>query len=179
MTDVPNDPRYPIGQFELLPFSTTLKEKWLNDLKFLPNDVEMAVLNLDEAQLDTPYRDGGWTVREVVHHIADSHINAYIRFKLAMTENNPTIAPYEEKDWAKLADVYAEPINVSATLLHALHRRWVAAIKNLDDETWETRTIYHPGRKKQMTLWELLGLYSWHGRHHVAHITTLRERNGW
>jgi uncharacterized damage-inducible protein DinB len=173
------DPRYPIGQFELQPFSGVLKEKWMNDLKFLPTDVEMALLNLDEAQLDTPYREGGWTVCELVHHIADSHMNAYIRFKLAMTEDNPTISPYEENEWAKLDDVYAEPINVSATLLHALHRRWVAAIKNLDDETWQLKTVFHPGKRKQMTLWELLSLYSWHGRHHVAHINRLRERNGW
>lgn len=173
------DPRYPIGQFEQPLFSLKQKEQWLADLKFLPNDVEMAVLNLDEAQLDTPYREGGWTVRQVVHHLADSHMHAYLRCKLAMTENNPTISPYEENAWASLDDVFAEPINVSTTLLHALHRRWVAALKNYDDAKWEQQSVFHPGRGRKMTLWELLGLYTWHGRHHVAHINELRKLKGW
>src|SRR5581483_1741341 len=118
--------RYPIGKYAPQPFSVEQKEKWLLDLKFLPNELEMAIENLDEAQLDTPYREEGWTVRQLVHHVADSHINAYVRFKLGLTENNPPIKPYEEKGWALLNDVKTVPINVSLTLLHALHQRWVA-----------------------------------------------------
>ena len=170
--------RYPTGKYQPQPFSEKQKEKWLNDLKFLPQELELAIQNLDEAQLQTPYREDGWTVQQLVHHVADSHINAYVRFKLGLTENNPPIKPYEEKEWAKLDDVNTVPINVSITLLHALHRRWVATIKNLSDEQWE-RTVFHPEQKKEMTLWYLLGMYAWHGKHHVKHITALRERNGW
>jgi hypothetical protein len=172
------DLRYPTGKYQPQPFSEKQKEKWLNDLKFLPQELELAIQNLDEAQLQTPYREDGWTVQQLVHHVADSHINAYVRFKLGLTENNPPIKPYEEKEWAKLDDVNVLPINVSITLLHALHRRWVATMKNLSDEQWE-RTVFHPEHKKEMTLWYLLGMYAWHGKHHVKHITALRERNGW
>jgi len=170
--------RYPIGKYAPQPFSHEQKEQWLLDLKFLPNELEFAIENLDETQLDTPYRDGGWTVRQLVHHVADSHINAYVRFKLGLTENNPMIKPYEEKDWAMLNDVNTVPINVSLTLLHALHQRWQEAIKNISDEQWE-RTVFHPEHKKEMSLWYLLGMYVWHGKHHVRHITALRERMGW
>ncbi|WP_207496691.1 YfiT family bacillithiol transferase [Aridibaculum aurantiacum] len=179
MTTTNIDPRYPIGEFQLQPFSHKLKEQYLTDLTFLPTDVEMAVLNLDEPQLDTPYREGGWTIRQLVHHIADSHMNAYIRFKLAMTEDNPTITPYQEKHWANLADVYDEPINMSITLLHALHRRLVTALRSIEDGDWESRSVFHPGHQRKLTLWELLGIYSWHSRHHVAHIKALREEKGW
>jgi hypothetical protein len=172
------DHRYPIGTYVPQPFSHVQKEQWLLDLQFLPDELEMAVQNLDEAQLDTPYREGGWKVKQLVHHVADSHINAYTRFKLGLTENNPTIRPYEEKEWAKLADVELLPVNVSLTLLHALHLRWVMAIKNLTEEQWE-RTVFHPEQKKKLSLWELLGMYAWHGKHHVAHILALRERNNW
>lgn len=175
MTD---DLRYPIGKYLMQPFSHTQKEQWLLDLKFLPDDLELSVQNLDEAQLHTPYRDGGWTVQQLVHHVADSHMNAYIRFKCGLTENNPTIRPYDEKEWAKTADVNAVPINVSLTLLHALHLRWVAAVKDISEDQWE-RTVVHPEHNKKMSLWELLGLYAWHGKHHVKHITALRERMGW
>ena len=146
-----DDPRFPIGKFEPQPFSTEQKDKWLRDIKFLPTDLEMDIENLDELHLDTPYRDGGWTVKQLVHHIADSHMNAYIRFKLGLTENNPTIKPYEEKDWAVLDDVYNVPINVSITLLHALHQRWYAVLENLDEAHWN-RTVYHPQHKKDLTL---------------------------
>lgn len=172
------DSRYPIGTYEPQPYSEELKTQWLRELKFLPTDLEYAIQNLDEAQLDTPYREGGWTVKQLVHHVADSHINAYTRFKLALTEDNPTIKPYEEKDWAVLDDVFTVPINVSLTLLHALHQRWHALIKNLPPEKWN-RTVYHPEQRKSMSLWYLLGTYAWHGRHHVAHIKALRERNNW
>lgn len=172
------DDRYPIGKYETQPFSEAQKKDWLNAIKFLPLILENAILNLDEAQLETPYRDGGWTVKQLVHHIADSHMNAYTRFKLGLTEDNPTIRPYEEKLWAELSDVKTLPINISLTLLHALHIRWYEALKGIPDEQWN-RTVVHPEHNKQMTLWYLLGMYAWHGKHHVAHITSLRERNGW
>lgn len=173
-----NDQRYPIGKYEPQPFSKEQKDKWLLNIRFLPEELERSILNLDAAQLQTPYRDGGWTVQQVVHHVADSHMNAYIRFRLGLTEVNPTIKPYEEAEWAKLADNQTVAINVSITLLHALHQRWLATITNLSDEEWQ-RTVVHPEHGKQMTLWHLLGMYSWHGKHHTAHITSLREREAW
>lgn len=173
-----NDPRYPIGKYEPKPFSEEQKQAWLLDLQFLPEALERAINNLDEAQLNTPYRDGGWTVKQLVHHVADSHMNAYIRFKLGLTEEKPTIKPYEEQDWALLADNDLVPINVSLTLLHALHLRWVATIKDLTEEQWN-RLVVHPAANREMSIWFLLGLYAWHGNHHVAHITTLRENKQW
>lgn len=172
------DPRYPIGKYEPKPFSEQQKQAWLLDLQFLPEALERAINNLDEAQLNTPYRDGGWTVKQLVHHVADSHMNAYIRFKLGLTEDKPTIKPYEEQDWALLSDNDLVPINVSLTLLHALHLRWVATIKDLTEEQWN-RVVVHPAANREMSIWFLLGLYAWHGNHHVAHITTLRENKQW
>ncbi len=172
------DPSYPIGKYEPQPFSKNQKDKWLLDIEFLPQELENSLLNLDAAQLHTPYRDGGWTVRQLVHHVADSHMNAYIRFKLGLTEDNPTIKPYLEKEWAKTPDNEAVPINVSVTLLHALHQRWFATIKGISDADWN-RTVFHPESKREMTLWFLLGLYAWHGKHHTAHIKVLREKMGW
>jgi uncharacterized damage-inducible protein DinB len=171
------DPRYPIGKYEPQPFSEAQKEEWLLDIKFLPEALERSLLNLDAAQLETPYRDGGWTVQQLVHHVADSHMNAYIRFKLGVTEENPTIKPYEEKLWAEQPDNEL-PVNISITLLHALHQRWYTAIKHLKEADWN-RTVVHPEHGRQMSLWFLLGLYAWHGKHHTAHITSLRERNNW
>lgn len=172
------DPRYPIGQYEPKPYSEQQKQHWLNDIKMLPRLLEDALLNLDEAQQVTPYREGGWTVKQLVHHVADSHINAYCRFKLGLTEDNPTIRPYEEKLWATLSDTQYLPTNVSITLLYALHVRLYELLKHITDSEWQ-RTIFHPGSNKQMTLWHLLGMYAWHGRHHTAHITTLRENRHW
>ncbi len=172
------DPRYPIGKYEPQPYSEEQKKKWLLDLQFLPEGIERAIQNLDEAQLDTPYRAEGWTVKQLVHHVADSHMNAYIRFKLGLTEENPVIKPYEEKEWANLPDTFSVPINVSITLLHALHIRWVAAIKDLTQDQWN-RNVFHPASKREMTLWFLLGLYAWHSNHHLAHITTLIVNNKW
>jgi hypothetical protein len=173
-----SDLRYPIGKYESKPFSEDQKKEWLNELKFLPQELENVILNLDESQLQTPYREQGWTVHQLIHHIADSHMNAYIRFKLGLTEDNPAIRPYEEKLWAELNDVKILPINISLTLLYALHTRWHAALKNLQDAEWE-RTVFHPQHEKTITLWYLLGMYAWHGKHHVAHIAELRKRNGW
>jgi len=170
--------RYPVGKYIVQPFSEKIFGEWLTDIKYLPQHLENAILNLDEAQLNTAYRDGGWTVKQVVHHVADSHMNAYIRFKLGLTEDNPIIKPYDEAAWAEMVDTKNLPINISLTLLHALHARWHEILKNLI-ETDYNKTIFHPEQKKEMTLWYLLGMYAWHSRHHVAHITTLRERKGW
>lgn len=172
------DLRYPIGKFTEQPYSAELLAAWLNDIKSLPLYLENAILNLDEAQLNTTYREGGWTVKQLVHHVADSHMNAYIRFKLGITEQNPTIKPYEEAKWADMPDSLNIPVNISLTLLHALHTRWMEVLRHISQEEFD-RKVYHPEHKKEMTLWFLLGLYAWHGKHHVAHITSLRERKGW
>jgi len=172
------DLRYPIGKYEAQPYSHKLREDWLNDIKFLPQSLENAMLNLDEAQLQTPYREGGWTVQQLIHHVADSHINAYCRFRLGLTEDKAVIRPYDEKRWAELSDVQHLPPNVSITLLYALHTRWYELLKNLTEAEWN-RTIIHPEHNKEFTLWTLFGMYAWHGKHHVAHITALRERNAW
>ena len=172
------DYRFPIGKYEPQPFSEKQKQEWLNDIKFLPLSLENAILNLDASQLDTPYRDGGWTVKQVVHHVADSHLNAYCRFKLGLTEDNPTIRPYEQDGWASLKDSANIPVNVSITLLHALHIRWYEILVNMSNDDLN-RTIFHPEHQKQFTLWHLLGMYSWHGKHHTAHVTSLRERMKW
>jgi hypothetical protein len=172
------DPRYPIGPYDPKPYSEELKEQWLADIRFLPNGLELAINNLDEQQLQTPYREGGWTVHQLIHHVADSHMNAYIRFKLGYTEDNPTIRPYEEKLWATTADVQHLPVNISITLLFALHQRWHEFLKDFTREDWN-RTVFHPEHKQEFTLWHLLGMYAWHCRHHTAHISRLREEKGW
>ena len=172
------DLKYPIGKYQPQPFSAQQREQWITDIKYLPNQLENAVINLDEQQLETPYRPGGWTVKQLVHHVADSHMNAYIRFKLGLTEDNPTIKPYEEAAWALLNDSKIIPINVSLTLLFALHARWIAILENIEDAEWN-RTVFHPEHKKEMTLWNLLGMYAWHSLHHTAHITALRQRMNW
>jgi uncharacterized damage-inducible protein DinB len=172
------DPRFPIGKYEPQPFSEKQKADWINDIKFLPAGIENAITNLDAAQIETPYRDGGWTVKQLIHHVADSHMNAYIRFKLGLTEENPTIRPYDQERWSKMVDSENVPVNVSVTLLHALHRRWHEILLSIKDEDFN-RTVYHPEYKKEMTLWYLLGMYAWHSRHHTAHITSLRERMKW
>jgi len=174
---MPDDLRYPIGKYEPQPFSFVTKKQWLADIRYLPQVLENALLNLDEAQLYTPYREGGWTVQQLVHHIADSHINAYCRFKLGITEENPVIRPYDEKKWAELHDINL-PVNLSITLLHALHARLYDLLSNLEESAWE-RTVFHPEHNKGMTLWYMLGNYAWHGRHHVAQITSLRDRMQW
>ena len=172
------DLKYPIGKYTAQPFSEKLLGEWLIDIKNLPQHLENAILNLDEAQLHATYRDGGWTLKQVVHHVADSHINAYVRFKLALTEDNPVIKPYEEAAWAEMDDTKNLPVNISLTLLHALHSRWHEILIHLTKAGLH-KTIFHPEHKKEMTLWYLLGMYAWHGRHHVAHITSLRERKKW
>ena len=172
------DLRYPIGKYISQPFSDKQLNEWLIDITNLPQHLENAVINLDEAQVNTPYRPEGWTVKQLVHHVADSHMNAYIRFKLGLTEDNPAIKPYEEAAWANLSDTRNLPFNLSLTILHALHARWVEILKNITQEEWN-RTVFHPEHKKEITLWHLLGMYAWHGRHHTAHVTALKERMKW
>jgi uncharacterized damage-inducible protein DinB len=172
------DLRYPIGKYVPADYSDKQLQEWINDIRLMPSLLENAVLNLDEVQLNTPYRPGGWTVKQLVHHVADSHMNAYIRFKLGLTENNPVIKPYEEALWAEMSDTQNLPINLSLTLLHPLHARWVEVLKNMREDEWQ-RTVYHPEHKKEMTLWFLLGMYAWHSKHHTAHILALRERMKW
>ncbi|MGA8270974.1 MAG: bacillithiol transferase BstA [Candidatus Sulfotelmatobacter sp.] len=174
MTDL----RYPIGKFSFEgPTTEEQKQRRLNDIEQTPANLRTAVKGLSDQQLDTPYRPGGWTVRQVAHHVPDSHLNAYIRFKLALTEDEPTIKPYAEDRWAKLADTQTTPVEVSLTLLDTLHARWVRLLHSLKPEDWK-RTFRHP-EMGVVSLEKNLALYSWHGRHHVAHITGLRERNGW
>ena len=139
------DPRYPIGKYEQHPYSESQKLKWLNNIRQLPTELEYAIQDLDAVHLQSPYREGGWTIQQLVHHVADSHINAYVRFKLALTEDNVTVKSYEEQLWAELADVQAVPVNISITLLHALHTRMYAAIKDLSHEQWN-RTLHYPGK---------------------------------
>jgi len=178
------DLKYPIGKVADQQFSdrkeydAKVKEALLLDIQMCPSLLENAILSLDEPQLNVPYREGGWTSKQVIHHVADSHMNAYIRFKLGLTEDNPTIKPYEEAAWAELSDTKNLPVNISLTLLHALHTRWVELLKNMSEEDWQ-RTVFHPEQKRNISLWDLLKIYAWHGKHHAAHITALRERMGW
>lgn len=172
------DPRYPIGKYEPKPFSDTELSDRLLVIQTLPARIEYAIANLDEAQIHTPYRDGGWTVHQLVHHIADSHANAWIRFKLGLTEDNPVIKPFDEAAWADLADTTNLPINISLTMLHSIHLRWLELLNNIKGEEWE-RTVVHPDHNKEMSLWYLLGMYAWHSQHHEAHILELRKKEGW
>ena len=164
-----NDLRYPIGEYDPKPFSIPQKVEWLADIKFLPLQLESAVLNLDEKQLLTPYRDGGWTIQQLVHHVADSHINAYCRFKLGLTEENPTIKPYEEADWALLSD-YRMPVEPSLRIIEGLHQRWVTMLETFTEDEWN-RTFVHPASGATMQLKKALALYAWHSKHHLAHVT--------
>jgi uncharacterized damage-inducible protein DinB len=174
MTDL----RYPIGKFTYEgPLTEDQKRAFLDDIAQTPANLRAAVQGLIPAQLDTPYRPGGWTVRQVVHHVPDSHLNSYMRFKLALTEDEPTIKPYAEDRWAELADTMATPLEVSLTLLDSLHDRWMRLLRSMTPEQWK-RTFRHPDLGP-MTLEKTLALYAWHGRHHVAHLTTLRQREGW
>jgi hypothetical protein len=173
------DPRYPIGRFTYeSKVSPQLRERWIGEIAAAPGALRAAVTDLTPAQLDTVYRDGGWTVRQVVHHVPDSHLNAYTRMKLALTEDEPTIKPYDEARWAELADVQATPIETSLTLLECLHRRWVLLLRSLGPKEL-SRRFRHPEHNRSIGLDEMLALYAWHGRHHVAHITSLRSRMGW
>lgn len=172
------DLRYPIGKF-VWPESVSGGERQdlIGDIAAAPARLRAAVAGLSEDQFDTPYRPEGWTVRLVVHHLPDSHLNCYTRFKLALTEDNPSIKTYEEDAWARLADTRETPVETSLALFDALHSRWVILLRSLTDEQWK-RTFHHP-QHGPVALDRNLALYAWHGRHHAAHITALRERLGW
>src|SRR5271157_1988711 len=170
--------QYPIGKF-IAPASVSPMERnrYIETVASAPARLREAVSGISAIQLDTPYREGGWTVRQVVHHVPESHMNAYVRFKLSLTEDNPTIKPYDEKEWAKLPDVPITPIEVSLQLLAALHARWVDVVRLMQPPDFG-RTLFHPERGT-LTLDQLLAMYAWHSAHHTAHITSLRERMGW
>jgi hypothetical protein len=179
MSIATEDLRYPVGRFRY-PESITeeQRQQWIEDIAGAPDALRQAVQGLTEEQLNTPYRAGGWTVRQVVHHLPDSHVNAYVRYKLALTEEEPTIKPYEEARWAELPDSSLVPVDVSLTLLEALHARWVGLLRNMSGDDFQ-RTYFHPEQQRLFKLQDVLALYAWHGRHHVAHITSLRQREGW
>ena len=172
------DLRFPIGRFQRpASLSPQQRRDAIDSVAAAPARLRAAVAGLNDAQFDTPYRPDGWTVRQVVHHVPDSHANAVIRFKLALTEDVPTIKPYDEAAWAKLEDARTTPIEVSLGLVDGLHDRWVRILNAMSPADF-ARELRHP-ENGPMTLDQMLALYEWHGRHHVAHITSLRERNGW
>jgi len=172
------DPRYPIGKFEM-PAQVTAASRQvaIQTIAETPTKFRAAVRGLNESQLDTPYRDGGWTVRQVVHHVPDSHLNAYVRLKLALTESSPTIKPYAEDKWAQLDDSRSTPIEVSLSLLESLHMRWDLLWRSLSPEDF-SRKLIHPDHGERNIDW-LVFIYAWHGQHHTAHITELRKAKGW
>jgi uncharacterized damage-inducible protein DinB len=173
------DLRYPIGPFHVHgEITPERRAAWIAEIADAPLQLRAAVKDLTEEQLDTPYRPGGWTVRQVAHHVPDSHLNAYIRFKLALTEENPTVKPYQESRWAELPDTAGTQIGVSLMMLEALHRRWVVLLRAMDEAQW-SRAFFHPEQAKLLRLDGILAMYAWHGKHHVAHITALRDRMGW
>jgi uncharacterized damage-inducible protein DinB len=173
------DLRYPVGKFDWnAPVSEADYPRFIAEIAETPGALRSAVAGLSRDQLETRYRPGGWTVKQVVHHVPDSHINAYCRFKLALTEDEPTIKPYQEAKWAELLDSQQVPIEVSLDLLGSLHQRWVALLRSMDNADFN-RVFRHPEREGVVTLSQLLALYAWHGRHHVGHITSLRKREGW
>ena len=173
-----SDPRYPVGKFEpQASYSSVDRSASIAVIAALPAQLRAAVAGLTDAQLDTPYRDGGWTVRQVVHHLPDSHINSYTRFKLALTETEPTIKPYDEEAWALLPDSRDTPIETSLVLLEALHSRWVILLRSIREDQWAL-AFRHP-QSGLLRLDTTLALYDWHSRNHLGHVTALRERMGW
>jgi hypothetical protein len=171
--------RYPVGRFKIPEsFTTNEKEQWIRQIENLPSLLRMVTENLSDEQLDTPYREDGWTIRQVVHHLVDSHINSYCRFKLALTEETPAIRPYYEDRWAKLQDGSKGPVELSLSLLESLHRRWVYFLQRMDESDWD-RKFFHPESKREFSLKIILALYAWHCDHHLHHITNLKKRKGW
>ena len=172
------DPRYPIGKFQpQAQIDDAQRKECIRHIAETPAKVRSAIQGLTDEQLNTPYREGGWTVRQVVHHLPDSHLNSYIRLRLALTENEPTIKPYQEQLWAELFDARTAPVSASLQLLESLHERWVMLLRSMKPDDF-LRTFRHPENGVRNIDW-LLQLYSWHGRHHVAHITSLKERMKW
>ncbi|HEY3364867.1 MAG TPA: putative metal-dependent hydrolase [Symbiobacteriaceae bacterium] len=172
------DPRYPIGKFAIEGEITPAQvQQWLQEIDELPAALDNAIAGLSEEQLDVPYREGGWTVRQVVHHLADAHLNNYVRVRLALTEENPVPKAWDTPQWAELPDARTAPAEISLQLLEAVHRRWALLLRSIGPAEW-ARGFAHPTRGVVNLAYDL-GLYDWHGRHHVAHITGLRERMGW
>jgi uncharacterized damage-inducible protein DinB len=173
-----NELRYPIGRFSApKEISPEQIKNYIKTIEETPAKYRNAVQDLKEEQLDTPYRPDGWTIRQVVHHVPDSHLNSYVRFKLGLTENKPTIKPYDEAKWAELDDSKDTPVEVSLTLLESLHKRWVTLLRSMTEKDFQ-KTIIHPERG-EMRLDKLLALYDWHCKHHLTHIVNLRKRMGW
>jgi uncharacterized damage-inducible protein DinB len=173
-----DDLRFPVGRFQRTEeLSAAQRREAIAVIAATPAELRGAVRGLSDTQFDTPYRPDGWTVRQVVHHIPDSHANALIRFKLGLTENNPTVKPYDEAAWAKLEDARSTPIEISLSLVDGLHDRWIRVLNAMTPADFK-RTLNHP-ENGVMTLDHVLALYAWHSRHHIAHITNLRSRNGW
>ena len=174
MTDL----RYPIGRFHHEgPVTDDDRARWIGEIEALPDQMRRAVTGLTDAQLDTPYRPGGWTIRQVVHHVPDSHVNSYIRFKWALTEEVPLVKTYEEQRWAELADYRVVPVDVSLRFLALLHEKWVLLLRSLSREQWSRRFVHPESGPTELA--RSLGHYAWHGRHHLAHITGTIEREGW
>ncbi len=177
-TRVSEDLRYPIGKFTYpMEITKGQRDTWIGEIETLPSKLRESVAELDDQQLDTPYREGGWTIRQVVHHVPDSHLNSYTRFRLALTENCPTIKPYREDAWADLADAKSAPVEPSLKLLEGLHARWVILLRSMDQDQFG-RVFEHP-EMGPMPLARTLALYAWHGKHHLAHIHNVRSRLGW
>jgi hypothetical protein len=171
------DLQYPIGKFKWDGASEEQLRQWIDEIAAAPAHLRAAVHGLSPQLIDTPYRPGGWTVRQLVHHVPDSHLNSYMRFRLALTEQEPTIKPYDQQRWAELPDSRTAPVEVSLSLLESLHERWVLLLRSLTAADWK-RTFRHP-ELGVVNLEGTAALYAWHGRHHVAHITSLRQRMGW
>ncbi|MEO5570834.1 MAG: YfiT family bacillithiol transferase [Bacteroidia bacterium] len=171
--------KYPTGKYtppEKIKKSEV--KRWIREIDKLPKRLKDTVKSLSEVQLDTPYRDGGWTVRQTIHHLADSHMNAYSRFRLALTEENPTIKPYMEAKWAELIDAKTAPVKYSLDLLKNLHKRWVMLLKTLDKDQLK-KTYFHPDKNADQKLDGVIGLYAWHSNHHLAHIENLKKKMNW
>ena len=172
------DPRYPIGLFKTPDaYTDASRAAAIATIAETPKKLRAAVKGLSDSQLDTPYRDGGWTVRQLAHHVPDSHVNAYVRTRLALTEDNPTIKPYDQQKWAELADAKSFPIEPSLTMLDAIHERWVALLRSMKPADF-SRAFVHPEHGPRTLDW-MVAIYAWHGPHHVAHVTELRKRKGW
>ena len=173
------DLRFPIGEFKMVPDATPeMRENWIKEIESAAVRLREAVAGLSDEQLDTPYRPEGWTIRQVVHHLPDSHMNSYTRFKLALTEEHPAIRPYFEDRWAELEDGKSAALEISLALLESLHRRWVILLRSISDEDYQ-RTFFHPESNATTSLETNLATYAWHSNHHIAHIISLRERMGW
>lgn len=173
------DLRYPIGKFQPPQSIDDVNiPMHIGIIASFPENIRKATGELSDSQLDTPYREGGWTIRQVVHHVADSHVNSYCRFKLAMTEDNPTIRPYLEARWAELEEAKTAPIIYSLNILDAIHARWVLFLETLSTDDFN-KTFYHPENKRTMTLFDALAMYSWHCNHHLAHINNLKTARNW